>query len=62
MGHCENLTFMPTPGHGLNGVGSLGVVPLGEREKRACCMALKGKLYCMKLYLHKFMSTSNPGT
>lgn len=25
-------------------------------------MALKGRLYCMKLYLLKFMSTSNPRT
>lgn len=62
VGHCANLTFMPTPGHGLNRIGSLGLVPVGEGEKRACCIALKGRLYCMKLYVPKFISTSNPGT
>lgn len=48
-GHCANLTPMPTPGHRLSGIGSLGVVPVDERKERACCMALK-RACCIELY------------
>ena len=40
VGHCANLTCMPTLGHRLSGTGSLAVVCVGEGKERVCCMEL----------------------